>query len=138
MVNTTVRYIIHNTGTHNINHMYFRTNGNYSEAYICWYRGSWSLFILDSTLQETVLGQSRRAMVSLLCISIVHILTILHSEEFFYQLGLIQFGNFNRVKLEPAPSLRKLVTLAVNAEEGTKHSKLSKEEIVEVSRSYCS
>ncbi|KAI0088835.1 DNA binding protein [Irpex rosettiformis] len=52
-------------------------------------------------------------------------------EEFFYQLGLIQFGNYNRIRLEPAPSLRKLVNLAVNAEEGTRNSKLSKEEIVD-------
>ncbi len=55
------------------------------------------------------------------------------SEEFFYQLGLIQFGSFSRIKLEPAPSLRKLVKLAVSAEEGTENSRLSKEEIVDVS-----
>ncbi|KAI0694214.1 DNA binding protein [Cytidiella melzeri] len=52
-------------------------------------------------------------------------------EELFYQLGLIQFGNFNRIKLEPAPSLRKLIKLAVDAEEGTKNSRLSKQEIVD-------
>lgn len=94
------------------------------------------MFILDPTLEEIVPGQSWGALVSLISISLAAILTVLDSEEFFYQLGLIQFGNFNRVKLEPAPSLRKLVTLAVNAEEGTKNSKLSKEQIVEVSRPY--
>ncbi|KAI0826460.1 histidine kinase-like ATPase [Irpex lacteus] len=52
-------------------------------------------------------------------------------EEFFYQLGLIQFGSFSRIKLEPAPSLRKLVKLAVSAEERTENSRLSKEEIVD-------
>jgi hypothetical protein len=60
----------------------------------------------------------------------------LGSEELFYQLGLSQFGSFNRIVLEPAPSLRKLVKLAVDAEEGTKDSRLSKEEIVNVSQSY--
>lgn len=44
----------------------------------------------------------------------------------------MQFGNFNRIKLEPMPSLRKLVKLAVDAEEGTQYSRLSKTEIVDV------
>lgn len=56
-------------------------------------------------------------------------------EELFYQLGLRQFGDFNRLKLEPPPPLRALVKLAVDAEEGTKHSRLSKAEIVDVRRS---
>ena len=54
------------------------------------------------------------------------------SEEFFYQLGLRQFGNYHRIKLDPAPALRTLVRLAVNAEEGTNNSTLSKAEIVDV------
>ena len=55
-----------------------------------------------------------------------------HREELFYQLGLRQFGNFSRMKLEPPPPLRTVVTLAVDAEEGTKHSRLSKMEIIDV------
>jgi len=53
------------------------------------------------------------------------------SEELFYQLGLRQFGNFNRLKLEPPPPLRAMVKLAVDAEEGTKNSRLSKAQIVD-------
>lgn len=55
-----------------------------------------------------------------------------HSEEFFYQLGLLQFGNMNRIKLDPPPPLHTLVKLAVDAEDTTKSS-LSKDEIVDVS-----
>ncbi|KAG8832709.1 DNA mismatch repair protein [Serendipita sp. 399] len=39
------------------------------------------------------------------------------AEEFFYQLGLRQFGNFHRIKLDPPPPLRELVKLAVAADE---------------------
>jgi DNA mismatch repair protein MLH1 len=39
------------------------------------------------------------------------------SEEFFYQIALRQFGNFHRIKLEPAPPLRELVKLAVTADD---------------------
>ena len=53
-------------------------------------------------------------------------------EELFYQLGLRQFGDFSRLKLEPPPPLRVVVRLAVDAEDGTKHSTLSKTEIVDV------
>ena len=53
-------------------------------------------------------------------------------EELFYQLGLRQFGDFNRLKLEPPPPLRAMVKLAVDAEEGTKNSRLSKAQIVDV------
>jgi len=53
------------------------------------------------------------------------------AEELFYQLGLRQFGDYSRLKLEPPPSLRAMVKLAVNAEEGTKNSRLSKEQIVD-------
>lgn len=55
------------------------------------------------------------------------------AEEMFYQLGLRQFGNFGRLKLEPAPSLRTLISIAVKAEEGVHLSPLSPDEIVEVS-----
>jgi DNA mismatch repair protein MLH1 len=53
-------------------------------------------------------------------------------EELFYQLGLRQFGNFNWLKLEPPPPLRAMVKLAVDAEEGTKHSRLTRPQIVDV------
>ncbi|PSR71450.1 hypothetical protein PHLCEN_2v12717 [Hermanssonia centrifuga] len=52
------------------------------------------------------------------------------SEELFYQLGLRQFGNYTRIKLDPPPPLRMLVRIAVEAEEGTKNSRLSKADIV--------
>ncbi|KAF8340115.1 histidine kinase-like ATPase [Amanita rubescens] len=51
------------------------------------------------------------------------------AEELFYQLGLRQFGDINRLRLEPPPPLRSLVEIAVQVEE-TKDSPLSKAEIV--------
>ncbi|KAG6854406.1 hypothetical protein C0991_006948 [Blastosporella zonata] len=53
------------------------------------------------------------------------------AEELFYQLGVRQFGNFSRMKLDPPPPLRALVEIAVNAEESTKESTLSKSQIVD-------
>ncbi|RDB30347.1 DNA mismatch repair protein Mlh1 [Hypsizygus marmoreus] len=53
------------------------------------------------------------------------------AEELFYQLGLRQFGDFNRLKLEPAPSLRTLIEIAVNAEESTKESSMTKTQLVD-------
>ncbi len=50
----------------------------------------------------------------------------------FYQLGLRQFGNFARLKLDPPAPLRALLTLAVDAEQNTELSKLSKPQIVDV------
>jgi DNA mismatch repair protein MLH1 len=47
-------------------------------------------------------------------------------EELFYQLGVRQFGDFSRLKLEPAPPLRTLVALAVEVED-TSQSSLSKQ-----------
>ncbi|KAL5476803.1 MLH1 [Sanghuangporus weigelae] len=38
------------------------------------------------------------------------------AEELFYQLGLRQFGNYARLKLEPPPPIRHLVRLAVRTE----------------------
>lgn len=55
--------------------------------------------------------------------------------ELFYQLGLRQFGNFSRIRLHPAPELRTLVALAVDAEEDVEESGLSKHDVVEVGRS---
>ncbi|EED84901.1 predicted protein [Postia placenta Mad-698-R] len=53
------------------------------------------------------------------------------TEELFYQLGLRQFGDMSRFKLDPAPSVRTLVELAIDAEPGTERSSMSKSEIVE-------
>ncbi|PAV19137.1 DNA mismatch repair [Pyrrhoderma noxium] len=39
------------------------------------------------------------------------------AEELFYQLGLRQFGNYARIKLEPQPPIRHLIQLAVRTEE---------------------
>ncbi|KAM5533891.1 hypothetical protein V8D89_012431 [Ganoderma adspersum] len=50
--------------------------------------------------------------------------------ELFFQLGLRQFGNFSRIRLDPAPDMRTLVALAVDAEEGVEESGLSKEDVV--------
>lgn len=50
----------------------------------------------------------------------------------FYQLGLRQFGNFARLKLDPPAPLRALIALAVDAEQNTELSKLSKPQIVDV------
>ena len=55
------------------------------------------------------------------------------SEELFYQLGLRQFGDFSRLRLQPPPSVRTLVDIAVRAEESTEGSSLSKKQIVDVS-----
>ncbi|KAG8970722.1 DNA mismatch repair protein [Tulasnella sp. 419] len=53
-------------------------------------------------------------------------------EQLFYQLGLRQFGNFHRLKLNPAPSLVSLIRLAVNAEgEKVRMSGLEPSQIVE-------
>lgn len=52
------------------------------------------------------------------------------AEEFFYQLGLAQFGDYHRIKLDPPPPLHTLVELAVEVED-TSASKLSKAEITD-------
>ena len=53
-------------------------------------------------------------------------------EELFYQLGLRQFGDFSRIKLEPPPSLRSMIEIAVNADDSTENSRLSKNQIIDV------
>ncbi|CAA7268441.1 unnamed protein product [Cyclocybe aegerita] len=72
------------------------------------------------------------------CLSLIQYSTKLYmvnhdalAEELFYQLGLRQFGDFSRIKLEPAPSIRAMLQIAVEAEESTKSSSLTKEQIVE-------
>lgn len=61
----------------------------------------------------------------------------MNREELFYQLGLRQFGDMSRFKLDPAPSVRTLVELAIDAEPGTERSSMSKSEIVEVGPLSC-
>jgi DNA mismatch repair protein MLH1 len=56
-----------------------------------------------------------------------------YSEEFFYQLGLRQFGNFHRVQLEPPPPLRDLIKLAVVADQQFNESGMEINAGVEVS-----
>lgn len=55
------------------------------------------------------------------------------SEEMFYQLALMQFGSYRRLRLDPPPPLRTLLKLAVDVEPGTEKSGLSKNEIVDAS-----
>ena len=62
----------------------------------------------------------------------LHDLTLDCREELFYQLGLRQFGNFRKIKLEPPPPVKKLVALAVDIEEDLKNTNLHKDEIVDV------
>ncbi|KAH0834783.1 hypothetical protein J3R83DRAFT_10384 [Lanmaoa asiatica] len=74
------------------------------------------------------------------CLSLIQHATKLYllnhaalAEEMFYQLALMQFGSYRRLKLDPPPPLRTLLKLAVDAEPGTEKSGLSKNEIVDVS-----
>ena len=52
-------------------------------------------------------------------------------EEFFYQLGLRQFGNYHRLRLEPPPSIQTLVKLAVEAEPDFPHAMMSVDQAVQ-------
>ncbi|KAF8548260.1 DNA mismatch repair protein MutL [Imleria badia] len=72
------------------------------------------------------------------CLSLIQHATKLYlvnhaalAEEMFYQLALMQFGSYRRLKLDPPPPLRTLIKLAVDAEPGTEKSGLSKNEIVD-------
>ncbi|KAJ3574331.1 hypothetical protein NP233_g1848 [Leucocoprinus birnbaumii] len=72
------------------------------------------------------------------CLSLIQYSTNLYlvnhcslAEELFYQLGLRQFGNFSKMKLQPAPSLKTLLEIAVEGESSTKDSRLTKPQIVE-------
>ncbi|KAF6757676.1 hypothetical protein DFP72DRAFT_890338 [Ephemerocybe angulata] len=71
------------------------------------------------------------------CLSMIQFSTNLYlvnhaavAEEFFYQLGLRQFGDMSKLKLEPPPPLRRLIEIAVDAEV-TSNSSLTKPQIVE-------
>jgi DNA mismatch repair protein MLH1 len=50
----------------------------------------------------------------------------------FYQLGLRQFGNFNRFRLDPPAPLRTLISFAVEAEHEIEQNGLKKESVVDV------
>ncbi|PCH44902.1 DNA mismatch repair protein MutL [Wolfiporia cocos MD-104 SS10] len=72
------------------------------------------------------------------CLSLIQYSTKLYlvnhgalAEELFYQLGLRQFGNICRIKLDPPPPLKDLVKLAVDVEEGIERSSLSRPQIVD-------
>ncbi|KDR72527.1 hypothetical protein GALMADRAFT_252658 [Galerina marginata CBS 339.88] len=70
------------------------------------------------------------------CLSLIQSSTKLYlvnhdalAEELFYQLGLRQFGDFSRIKLEPSPSLREMIEIAVETED-IESTRLTKVEIV--------
>ncbi|KAF5390112.1 hypothetical protein D9757_003823 [Collybiopsis confluens] len=72
------------------------------------------------------------------CLSLVQYSTKLYlvnhgalAEELFYQLGVRQFGDFSRLQLEPAPPLRDLVGIAVDAEDTSEGTKMSKSDLVD-------
>ena len=52
--------------------------------------------------------------------------------ELFYQLGLRQFGNLPRIRLDPPPALRMLVALAVDVEDGATQCGLDRDAVVDV------
>ncbi|KIM42266.1 hypothetical protein M413DRAFT_444701 [Hebeloma cylindrosporum] len=72
------------------------------------------------------------------CLSLIQYSTKLYlvnhdslAEELFYQLGLRQFGDLSRIKLDPPPSLKELIEIAVAADDSTESSRLSKPQIVD-------
>ncbi|EJT96510.1 DNA mismatch repair protein MutL [Dacryopinax primogenitus] len=91
-----------------------------------------------SHLAEIIVEHTYVGIASMnLCLSLVQSSTKLFlinhaalSEELFYQLGLMQFGNIGKLTLEPAPSLEELVRLAVDAEAAIKEQGLIPEKII--------
>ncbi|KAI0711270.1 DNA mismatch repair protein MutL [Earliella scabrosa] len=72
------------------------------------------------------------------CLSLVQYNTRLYllnhsalAAELFYQLGLRQFGNLSRIRLDPPPDLRTLISVAVDAEEGLSETGHDPEEVVD-------
>lgn len=55
-----------------------------------------------------------------------------YSDEHFYQLGLRQFGAFNRIRLDPPPLLKDLLALAASYEEGIMQNGLNPDKVVKV------
>ncbi|WWD02458.1 hypothetical protein V865_000497 [Kwoniella europaea PYCC6329] len=73
-----------------------------------------------------------------LCLSLIQHSTKLYlvnhaslADEHFYQLGLRQFGAFNRLRLEPSPNLRELLKLAADDEQGLIEAGLEVDDVVE-------
>ncbi|WWD18950.1 hypothetical protein CI109_103406 [Kwoniella shandongensis] len=73
-----------------------------------------------------------------LCLSLIQHSTKLYlvnhaslADEHFYQLGLRQFGAFNRLRLEPSPDLRDLLRLAAGDEPGLIEAGLSIDSVVD-------
>ncbi|KAJ3554935.1 hypothetical protein NM688_g2846 [Phlebia brevispora] len=54
------------------------------------------------------------------------------AEELFYHLGVRQFGDYHRIKLDPPAPVRKLIKLAVDAERGIADSGLSQDQVVDL------
>ena len=61
---------------------------------------------------------------------------LITSEELFWQLGVRQFGNLPRLKLDPPPSIRVLISFAIEAEKGTEASGMNKDELIDVRVSF--
>lgn len=57
---------------------------------------------------------------------------IMGRDEYFYQLGLRQFGTMDRLKLDPPPDLKELLRLAAAEEDLGAHN-LEVEDVVNVS-----
>ena len=102
-------------------HDFFPVNlsldGDLAEARFWGSRRSPAFSISNSTRSQALPFESRGLRVRLL----IHFHSVIdsclfRSEELFYQLGLRQFGNYARLKLEPPPPIRHLVRLAVRAE----------------------
>ena len=56
----------------------------------------------------------------------------------FYQLGLRQFGDFSRIKLDPPPSLREMIQVAIDAEDDLESStSLNRAEVIDVRSNFC-
>lgn len=53
------------------------------------------------------------------------------SDELFYHLGLRQFGAFGKITLQPQPSLRELLEIAVDGETGLEAAGLDPEQVVQ-------
>lgn len=57
---------------------------------------------------------------------------MINRDELFYQLGVLQFGNFGRFRLDPPAPLRRLISLAVENEGGIESNGLRKDEVTDV------
>ena len=59
-------------------------------------------------------------------------LSLQHSDEHFYQLGLRQFGAFNKIRFDPPPGLEELLRMAADNEPGISENGLQMNEVVAV------